>query len=497
MVTPNDLQILLNELHRRFNPSRLELLNRRHVRHKQGLLGEPDEPVRAGEWQVAPVPAALQKRTVEITGPAEPKMIINALNSGADVFMADFEDALSPTFDRIREGHKALTDAVHGTLKFTNEQGKTYTLGDKLATLKVRPRGLHLVEKHQLIDGEPMSGSLFDFGVFFFHNARTLLERGLGPYFYLPKLESRFEARWWNDVFNFAQDHIGIPRGSIRATVLIETAPAAFEMEEILFELREHIDGLNAGRWDYLFSFIKNFKNDLVYGDRDQLTMTLPFMQAYCEKLVHVCHKRGAHAIGGMAAFIPNRQEPEVTQKAFEKVRADKTRESRLGFDGTWVAHPDLIALGREEFEKVLGSQPHQKNVRPALPADSALRPTSATLPSSVSETGVRNNIYVTLVYLDHWFRGQGAVGILNLMEDMATAEISRSQLWQWLHKPVTLTDGREFTAELFEKWTYEELHRAGALVQKPELTQMTFKQIVLNGEFAEFLSLPAYEKLQ
>jgi malate synthase len=448
----------------------------------------------------------LQNRRVEITGPVERKMMINALNSGANVFMADFEDANSPTWENALQGQINLRDAVDRTISFISPDGKQYQLNQEIATLMVRPRGWHLNERHVLIDGQPISASLFDFGLFFFHNAKKLIVNGSGPYLYLPKLESHLEARLWNDVFVMAQDELGIPRGTIKVTVLIETILAAFEMDEILYELREHIAGLNAGRWDYIFSIIKKFRKhpQFLLPDRAQVTMTVPFMRAYTELLVKTCHQRGAHAIGGMAAFIPSRKDPEVNKIALAKVREDKERESRDGFDGTWVAHPDLVAVAREPFDKILGNKPHQKER-----LREEVRVTSKDLLNvhipdvTVTEVGLRNNINVALQYLESWLRGTGAVGIYNLMEDAATAEISRSQVWQWIHHNAKLADGRNVTAELYRQHVPEELEKIKNLVGadfykngKYEIARQLFDKLVTDKNFTEFLTLIAYDHL-
>lgn len=493
------LQKFLNALHENFGARREELLSMRHERARKFLTGEdlrtlPEtEAVRGKDWRVASVPADLEKRTVEITGPAEPKMIINALNSGANVFMADLEDAMSPTWANVQSGHQALREAVRKTLRL-EQNGKTYSLNDTTATLVVRPRGLHMAEKHYQVNGQPISASLFDFGVYFFENAQELLDRGTGPYFYLPKLESHLEARWWKEVFAFAEQYVGTPRGKIRSTVLIETAPAAFEMEEILFELKDSIVALNAGRWDYIFSWIKKFatRKEFIFPDRGQVVMTVPFMKAYCEKIVEVCHKRGAHAIGGMSAFIPNRKEPEVTEQALAKVRADKLREVNQGFDGTWVAHPDLIAVARAEFENALGTKPHQKDKRKgSVPADDRLS-TIDIDGGKITEEGVRGNLFVTLAYLDHWLLGTGAVSILNLMEDAATAEISRGQIWQWLHHKVVLADGRQLTPDLVKTWMHQESEKAekAGLLRIPRVSEEALSGLIFNSEFPEFLTI-------
>ncbi len=434
ILTPEALRFVA-DLHRTFNPTRKNLLKRRQEIQAALDAGEmPDFPkemaeVRRGDWKVAPAPADLSDRRVEITGPVERRMMINAFNCGAKVFMADFEDALSPTWSNLIEGHVNLKDAVRRTLTLTTAKGKNYKLNDVIATLLVRPRGWHLTEDHVLIDGDPISASLFDFGLFFFHNAKELLARGSGPYFYLPKIESYLEARLWNDVFSHAQDALEIPRGSIRATVLIETILAAFDMAEILYELRDHGCSLNAGRWDYIFSIIKKFckRSDMILPDRAQVTMTVPFMRAYTELLVKTCHTHGAHAIGGMAAFIPSRRDPTVNKIAIPKVREDKERESGDGLDGTWVAHPDLVPVAMEEFDKVLGEQPNQlERLREEVSVQARELADFKVPGGTVTEGGMRNNISVALQYMDNWLDGLGAVAIFNLMEDAATAEISR-----------------------------------------------------------------------
>ncbi len=463
ILTPDALEFLAH-LHRAFEPVRTALLERRLERQAEidggaslGLLPHT-AAVRADRgWRVAEAPPDLLDRRVEITGPAEPKMIINALNSGARAFMADFEDSLSPTWENVVGGQAALRDAVRGTLAFTSPEGKSYRLGDRPATLLVRPRGWHLPERHVRVDGQPISGSLFDFGLYAFHNARERLRRGNGLYLYLPKLQSHGEARLWNDVFVQAQAALGIPRGTVRATVLIETIHAAFEMEEILYELREHSSGLNAGRWDYLFSCIKTFRGSSapVLPDRAQITMAVPFMRAYTERLVMTCHRRGAHAMGGMAAFIPSRRDAAVNDTAMAKVREDKQRESSDGFDGTWVAHPDLVPLATEVFDSVLGGRPNQRDRRVdeaplgrEVPGDPAALLDLRVDGADVTEAGARLNVSVALQSLDSWLRGHGAAAINYLMEDAATAEISRSQLWQWRTTGAALDDGRPLTAE-------------------------------------------------
>jgi malate synthase len=496
----------LTELQLRFNPTREELLERRERRQEDFARGRrPDfldetRDVREGDWKVASTPPDLNDRRVEITGPVERKMMINALNSGASVFMADFEDSLSPTWANVVEGQVNLKDAVRRTIEFTNPDGKEYRLDDKTATLLVRPRGWHLTERHVRVDGQPISASLFDFGLYFFHNARELLDRGSGPYFYLPKLEGHLEARLWNKVFLFAQEALGIPRGTIRATVLIETILAALEMEEILHELREHSAGLNAGRWDYIFSAIRKFPaEDLVLPDRAQVTMTVPFMRAYSELLVRSCHKRGAHAIGGMAAFIPNRRNPEVTEHALAKVTEDKEREARDGFDGTWVAHPDLVPVAKEVFDRVLGDRPNQKEkTREDVSVTARDVLDFRVEGGQVTEQGVRTNVSVALQYLDSWLQGVGAAAIYDLMEDTATAEISRAQLWQWLQHDARLADGRTFDRDLYAQIRTEELDKLGGDgVGRLADAAKILDELVLAREFFPFLTLKAYSYLE
>jgi malate synthase len=497
----------VGDLQRRFGPVRLELLRQREDRQVEIDAGVmPDflvatREVRESAWTVAPAPADLDDRRVEITGPAEPKMMINALNSGARVFMADLEDALSPTWANVIAGQAAIADATRGTLTFDSPEGKAYRLNEERATLVVRPRGWHLIESHVLVDGTPISASLFDFGMYLFHSGRAAIEAGSGPYLYLAKLESHHEARLWNEVFVHAQTALGIPRGTIRATVLIETILAAFEMDEILYELREHAAGLNAGRWDYLFSAIKKFRTDprMATPDRAQLTMTVPFMRAYTELLVRTCHGRGAHAIGGMAAFIPNRRDEQVTATALAKVRADKERESGDGFDGTWVAHPDLVPVAKEVFDGVLGDRPNQKDRtrdEVAVAADQLLDFTVDG--GAVTVAGVRANIRVALAYLDSWLRGVGAAAIDNLMEDAATAEISRSQLWMWITQRVVLDDGSTFDPERYAAIRKDELARLGG-VEQGRLAEAVdlLDRLVLGDDFADFLTLRAYALLE
>ncbi|TQS29987.1 malate synthase A [Microbispora sp. KK1-11] len=511
ILTPEALGFVAT-LQREFDPRRRELLAARQARQEELSAGgtldflAETAKVRESEWRVAPPAPGLEDRRVEITGPVDRKMTINALNSGAKVWLADFEDANSPTWENTINGQLNLRDALDRTTDFESG-GKTYALrpDGELATIVVRPRGWHLPEKHILVDGRRMSGSLLDFGLYFFHCARRQIGKGRGPYFYLPKMESHLEARLWNDVFVRAQELLGIPRGTIRATVLIETYPAAFEMEEILYELREHSAGLNAGRWDYLFSVIKKFRTrgrEFLLPERNAVTMTAPFMRAYTELLVRTCHKRGAHAIGGMAAFIPSRRDPEVNKVALEKVRADKTRESGDGFDGSWVAHPDLVPICREVFDGVLGDRPNQLDRQREdvhVTAEDLLAVSKT--PGEITEAGLRNNVDVGLRYLAAWMGGNGAAAIHNLMEDAATAEISRSQVWQWIHNDITLADtGAVVTRELAERIIEEELAgiAAGPGYDEKLYAQATalFKEVALDDDFAEFLTLPAYERM-
>ena len=502
VLTPEAVAFVA-DLERRFRGERRALLGRRAARHAEiaagrlpGFLPESAD-VRAGDWRVAPTPADLDDRRVEITGPAEPKMMINALNSGARVFMADFEDALSPTWSNVIGGQLAVQEAVRRTLAFETLE-KAYRLNERTATLLVRPRGWHLEERHLLVDGRPVSASLFDAGLFLFHNAAEALARGSGPYLYLPKLEGRLEARLWNDVLVHTQAAAGVPRGSVRATVLIETILAAFEMDEILFELREHAAGLNAGRWDYIFSFIKRFREQpgFVLPDRGQVTMAVPFMRAYARLLVATCHRRGAHAIGGMSAFIPNRREPGVTANALARVREDKEREAGDGFDGTWVAHPDLVPVAGEVFDRVLGERPHQKGA-PGVADVEAGALLDVTVPGGrVTEAGVRQNVNVAIRYLDAWLQGNGAAAIDDLMEDTATAEISRSQLWQWRHHATPLEDGAALTADRYRRIRDEELERIGRDRGRVAEAAALLDGLVLADDFVEFLTPEAYRRL-
>ena len=511
ILTP-DAVAFVTELHRNFDSRRLELLERRAKRQLEIDAGrDPDflpetASIRAADWTVAPIPTDLTDRRVEITGPVDRKMIINALNSGASVFMADFEDATTPTWDNLLHGQLNLRDAIARTIRFDAPDGKHYTLHDKTATLMVRPRGWHLPEKHLRVDGRPVSGSLFDFGIFFFHNARALIARGSGPYFYLPKMESHLEARLWNDVFNYAQDALGIPRGTIRATVLIETILAAFEMDEILYELREHSAGLNCGRWDYLFSCIKKFRNreGFVLADRALLNMTTPFMRAYSLLTIKTCHRRRAHAMGGMAAQIPIKNDPAANEAALAKVRADKEREATDGHDGTWVAHPGLVPIARDVFDRKMPT-PHQIDRSRDDVTASARDLLNFTPQAPITEAGVRLNIEVAVQYLGAWLGGQAAVPIHHLMEDAATAEISRAQLWHWLHSPKgVLDDGRKLTVELFHQLLPQEAARVRKTVGDKtyaashyDLAAKLLDDLTVRPEFAEFLTLPAYEQLE
>ncbi|HEX6655250.1 MAG TPA: malate synthase A [Candidatus Limnocylindria bacterium] len=495
------------QLHRSFNQRRLRLLGDRRERQARFDAGElPDflpntlHVREDADWRVASAPADLDDRRVEITGPAEPKMTINALNSGARVFMADFEDALSPTWANVVTGQWTMQQGVRRTLTHRTDE-KTYELGSgPLASLVVRPRGWHLEEAHVLVDGSPISASLFDFGLMFFHNAREQLSRGSGPYFYLPKLESHLEAELWNDVFVAAQEGLDVPQGSVRATVLIETILAAFEMEEILYELRDHAAGLNAGRWDYIFSLIKKLRSrsEKVLPDRAQVTMAVPFMRAYQQLLVTTSHRRGAHAIGGMSAFIPNRREPEVTERALAAVREDKRREAGDGSDGTWVAHPDLVPVAGEIFDEALGERPNQKDRSPGA-APAAAQLLDVTVPGgAITEAGVRTNVSVALQYLASWLAGNGAAAINNLMEDAATAEISRSQLWQWRVHQAALDDGGPMSAERYTTIRDEELGRLRASAPDYRWADAgaLLDELVLADEFADFLTLGAYPLL-
>jgi malate synthase len=502
VLTPDALAFVA-KLQREFAGRREELLRLREERQRRLDAGETPQflvttsSVRDSDWKVAKVPRDLLDRRVEITGPTDRKMLINALNSGARVFMADFEDANSPTWSNLVEGQANLTDAIERRINFTSREGKEYKLNEKVATLLVRPRGWHLLEKHVEVDGKPMSGGIFDFGLYFFHNAQRLLEKGSGPYFYLPKLESHLEARLWNDIFNLAQDQLGVPRGTIRATVLIETILAAFEMDEILYELRDHSSGLNAGRWDYIFSVIKKFHDrpDFVLPDRAQVTMTVPFMRAYTELLVKTCHRRGAHAMGGMAAFIPSRRDPDVNRVALAKVKEDKDREAGDGFDGTWVAHPDLVPTATESFDKVLGERPNQLEKQRPDVATTAAHLVDVKVPgSTITKEGLRLNVSVGIQYIESWLRGTGAAAINNLMEDVATAEISRSQVWQWVHQSSRLEEGPSVTAELVREMADAEMGKlkGGRFAD----ARKVFEEVALSKQFQPFLTLVALKYL-
>jgi malate synthase len=487
-VLADDALAFVGALHERFDDRRRSLLGARAERRARLAAGgtldflPETREIREGDWQVAPAPPPLQDRRVEITGPTDRKMVINALDSGARGFMADFEDANSPTWENMVGGQLNLTDAIERTIGFTSDEGKAYELSGETATLLVRPRGWHLPERHVEIGGVPAAGALVDFGLYFFRNAKRLLRRGAGPYFYLPKMESHLEARLWADVFTFAEQELGIDHGTTKATVLIETVPAAFEMEEILYELRDHSAGLNAGRWDYIFSMIKCFRErpEFVLPDRARVTMTVPFMRAYTELLVRTCHRRGAHAMGGMAALIPSRRDPEANERALAGVRADKEREAGDGFDGTWVAHPDLVPTAMAEFDAVLGERPNQvERQREDVHVTGADLLDVAATPGEVTEEGVAGNVEVAIAYIDSWLSGNGAAAINNLMEDAATAEIARSQIWQWK------THGRT-TAE----------HVRKLAAQREGAAQEVFETVALSGELPEFLTLVAYERL-
>ncbi|MGH2868156.1 MAG: malate synthase A [Solirubrobacteraceae bacterium] len=511
VLTPDALEFV-GALENEFGARRQELLEARTGRRAELAAGgtldflAETQDVREGDWQVAPAPADLAQRWVEITGPTERKMVINALNSGADGFMADFEDANAPTWRNMIEGHINLRDAIEGTITYDGSDGRHYELVPDPATLLVRPRGWHLPERHLLIAGEPVSGSLFDFGLYFFHCGPRLLSRDSAPYFYLPKLESHLEARLWNDVFCFAQDCVGVDRGTIKATVLIETLPAAFEMEEILYELREHSGGLNAGRWDYIFSAIKCFRDrrEMVLPDRGQVTMTVPFMRAYTELLAATCHRRGAHAMGGMAALIPSRRDEQANTKALDAVRADKQREVDQGYDGTWVAHPDLVPVAREVFARGLKQAPNQlERQREDVRASAEELLDLAGTPGEITEAGLRTDVNVGFQYISFWLGGRGAAAIDSLMEDAATAEISRSQIWQWVHHGAELSDGRTVTAELVREILDEETAKIHEQVGddvwiqgQPRRTREVFERVALSDELEEFLTLIAYEYL-
>ena len=517
-VTPEFAEILTPQamafvgmLHRAFEARRQELLAHRGARQAEFDAGKlPDflpetRHIREGDWTVAPQPQDLLDRRVEITGPVERKMIINALNSGAKVYMTDFEDSNTPTWENQIQGQVNLRETVRRSISFTSPEGKSYSLKDKTATLLVRPRGWHLDEKHVLFDGERVSGAIFDFALYFFHNARELIVRGTGPYFYLPKMESHLEARLWNDIFCAAQDQLGIARSTIKATVLIETIPAAFEMDEILYELREHSAGLNAGRWDYIFSCIKKFRvnKDFCLADRGLITMTVPFMRAYSLLLLKTCHRRKAPAIGGMAAQIPIKNDPAANEQALAKVRADKERDATDGYDGGWVAHPGLVPIAVEAWDRVLGERPNQIEKSRGDVRVSAADLLDFRPEQPITEFGFRNNISVGIQYLGSWLAGNGCVPIFNLMEDAATAEISRSQVWQWMHSPKgVLTDGRKITAQLVRELIPQELEKIRQLIGTSAFdatyhrAAQIFEEMSTRDEFIEFLTLPLYEEL-
>ncbi|GAB0155537.1 malate synthase A [Chryseobacterium sp. Alg-005] len=504
VFTPELIDFLV-ELHQQFNPKRLELLESREKTQQEfdaAILPtflEETEQIRNENWVCNPIPADLLDRRVEITGPVDRKMIINALNSEAMTFMADFEDSNAPTWENCLQGQINLTDAINKNIDFTNENGKSYKLNENTAVLLVRPRGLHLPEKHIEINGEEASGSLIDFGIYFFRNAKSLLENGSGPYFYLPKLEHYLEARWWNEVFVFVQNYLEIPQGTIKATVLIETITASFQIDEILFELKEHSAGLNCGRWDYIFSYIKKFRNlpEFIVPDRDQVTMTSPFMSAYSKRVIEICHKRNVHAIGGMAAQIPIKNDYEANSIAFGKVRSDKEREVKNGHDGTWVAHPALVSVAKDVFDQYMPS-PNQidKKFDYQITENNLLE-----IPKGeITEKGVRKNINVGILYLESWLSGIGAAAIYHLMEDAATAEISRTQIWQWLKNEAVLSDDRTLTREMILQWEFEEMERIEKYVGeerfrngKFNLAKELFNELIFSENFEEFLTLKAY----
>lgn len=506
-ILTNEALDFLVQLHEKFNSERLELLARREKQQEHFDKGNfPEFPretkaIREGDWVAAPLPDDLLDRRVEITGPVERKMIINALNSGAKVFMADFEDSNSPSWKNVMEGQKNLMDAINKTISFTNEAGKKYKLNSETATLLVRPRGLHLNEKNMMVNGREMSGSLVDFGLYFFHNVKQLKANNSGPYFYLPKLEHYLEARWWNEVFIYAQNYLNVKQGTIKATVLIETITASFQIDEIIYELKEHMAGLNCGRWDYIFSYIKKFRNhqNFIVPDRDQVTMASPFMEAYSLRVIQRCHKRNVHAIGGMAAQIPVKNDEEANRIAFEKVTADKIREAKNGHDGTWVAHPGLVSVAMEVFDTYMPEKNQIQNKRTDLniTEEQLIEQPKGT----ITEKGIRKNINVGILYMESWLSGNGAAALYNLMEDAATAEISRTQLWQWLHSNVLMEDGRKFTLQLYmdfldseiqkiKKLVGEEYYQNGKFSTAIEL----FNSLVISDEFQEFLTLKSYK---
>ena len=508
-ILTHELVLFLNELHLKFNDERIALLQSRKMKqiefdHRQFPKFFPETAeIRNGSWVCNALPKDLLDRRVEITGPVERKMIINALNSGSSTFMADFEDSNSPTWQNCMDGQRNLSDAINRTISFENENGKKYELGENLATLLVRPRGLHLEEKNIEFKGKKASGSLIDFGIYFFRNAKKLIENGSGPYFYLPKLEYYQEAKWWNDVFKFSQDYLEIPHGTIKATVLIETITAAFQLDEILYELKEHSSGLNCGRWDYIFSYIKKFRNlpEFLVPDRDQVAMTSPFMSAYSKRVIQVCHKRNVHAMGGMAAQIPVKNNEAENEIAYAKVRADKEREVKNGHDGTWVAHPGLVSVAKKIFDELMPTpnQIDKKFEDYHISEENLLEVPKGT----ISENGVRKNINVGILYIESWLMGVGAAALYNLMEDAATAEISRTQIWQWLKNEAKLDDGRTLMPEMVLTWQEEELDKIKNYVGeerynngKFELATELFDDLILNDKFEEFLTLKAYQFL-
>ena len=511
-ILTQDAVVFIRDLHRMFNKQRKSLLQKRQELQQEINEGRKlDFPthtsaIRDIDWIVAPIPADLQDRRTEITGPVDRRMVINALNSGAKVFMADFEDANTPTWNNVMEGQINLRDAIRKQIDFVADNGKAYSLNPQVAVLKVRPRGLHMVEKHVLIDGEPISASIFDFGLYFFHNAWELVKRGSGPYFYLPKLENSQESKLWNEIFVASQETIEMPKGTIKATVLIETITAAFEMDEILYSLREHIAALNAGRWDYIFSCIKKFHrfSNCILPDRSQITMSVPFMRAYAKLLVKTCHKRKAHAIGGMSAYIPNRKDAAVNKMAFEKVTADKELEASTGFDGTWVAHPDLVPVALIPFNKVLGENPHQKHIMLENEVIEASQLTDFTIKDfAITEAGIRMNIQVGILYIESWLRGVGAAAIHNLMEDAATAEISRAQLWQWLHHKAKTYYGATIDISMYKFLLDDEIQKIKYLVGEDNYFNgkffdaiNLFDKLVTQKKFDLFLTTDAYETL-
>ncbi|WZL88522.1 malate synthase A [Salinimicrobium sp. 3283s] len=507
-ILTNDALNFIAALHEKFNGERLSLLKNRVNQQKvfdEGKLPEfplETRSIREGEWKAGNIPEDLQDRRVEITGPVDRKMVINALNSGAKTFMADLEDSTSPTWQNVIEGQQNLIDANNKTISLVDsERNKSYSLNPETAVLLVRPRGLHLNEKHVLINGEETSGSLVDFGLYVFHNTRTMLEHNTAPYFYLPKLENYKEARWWNDVFNFSQDYLEVPKGTFKATVLIETITASFQLDEIIYELKDHIVGLNCGRWDYIFSYIKKFRNhpDFVVPNRDQVTMTTPFMEAYSKLVIQRCHKRGIHAIGGMAAQIPIKNDEEANAAALEKVRKDKEREVKNGHDGTWVAHPALVEVAMAEFDKHM---PNPNQLHVTRDDVNISEEDLVEIPKgTVTEAGIRKNINVGILYTEAWLRGYGAVALYNLMEDAATAEISRTQLWQWLKHEVVLEDGRKFNTELYIDLLNDEAEKilsgSGEYFNENNRYKLAielFDKLVLSEKFEEFLTLPAYK---